>query len=384
MGRSARGALAGAIAGVLAVTLMLRGTLTAGFPVVALALWERALRLMPMEVFGFLIVRLKFLAKPLAFWGMLGTVIAIWALLGYLIGRAPWIRPPWIRRPAGTGGVAAAGILATLLLAFAVTFVPLVGLAFTSGVEYLRGRLEGGGGLEPSRAAGAGQVLGALAAYALIFALAVTVFVAWPARRGAGDAADPEDGNVSRRELLRRSLVLAWGGLAGSALGRWLGAAGRQTVAYAQDFFSRIRGLPPEVTPTHQFYVVSKNPPGFDPVLEEATWQLEGRGRQKKPLVLGLAQLKAMPAVRRPHTLECISNEVGGELISNAYWRGVRLRDVLARAGGVPAKAIKIVFRCAAGDPESRPIAEAMHPDTLLVSEINGDPPPRQHGVPVG
>src|SRR3972149_6627610 len=156
MSRGARGALAGAIAGVLAVTLMLRGTLTAGFPVVALALWERALRLMPMEVFGFLIVRQKFLAKPLAFWGMLGTVIAVWALLGYLIGRAPWIR-----RPAGTGGVAAAGILATLLLAFAVTFVPLVGLAFTSGVEYLRGRLEGMGVLEPSRVAVAGQGLGA-------------------------------------------------------------------------------------------------------------------------------------------------------------------------------------------------------------------------------
>src|SRR3990172_1645444 len=283
MSRGARGALAGAIAGGLAVTLMLRGTLTAGFPVVALALWERALRLMPMEVFGFLIVRLKFLAKPLAFWGMLGTVIAVWALLGYLNGRAPWIR-----RPAGTSGVAAAGILATLLLAFAVTFVPLVGLAFTSGVEYLRGRLEGMGVLEPSRVAVAGQVLGALAAYALIFALAVTVFVAWPARRRAGDAADPEDGDVSRRELVRRS-----------------------------------------------------------------------------------------------HTLECISNEVGGELISNAYWRGVRLRDVLARGGGVPPKAIKIVFRCADGDTEALPIAEAMHPDTLLVYEINGDPLPPKHGFPL-
>src|SRR3989304_2690163 len=119
-----------------------------------------------MEVFGFLIVRLKFLAKPLAFWGMLGTVIVVWALLGYLIGRAPWIR-----RPAGPGG---------------------------------------------------------------------------GARRRAGDAAEPEDGDVSRRELLRRSLVLAFGVLAGSALGRWLGAAGRQTVAYAQDIFSRIPGPPPE------------------------------------------------------------------------------------------------------------------------------------------
>jgi hypothetical protein len=154
-------------------------------------------------------------------------------------------------------------------------------------------------------------------------------------------------------------------------------------VAYAQDIFSRIRGLPPEVTPTHQFYVVSKNPPGFDPVLEEATWQLEVRMQPDKPLILGLAQIKAMPSVRRPHTLECISNEVGGDLISNAYWRGVRLRDVLARAGGVPAKAIKIVFRCADGYTESLPIAEAMHPDALLVYEMNGDPLPPKHGFPL-
>ncbi len=139
MTRSARGALTGGAAGLVVVSLMLRGTLTAGFPVVALALWERALRLMPMEVFGFIIVRLKFLAKPAAFWGMLGALIVGAAFLGWLLGRAPWNR-----RPSRGAGAAAVRSTATFLAGFALTFVPLIALAFSSATEYLRGRLEVG------------------------------------------------------------------------------------------------------------------------------------------------------------------------------------------------------------------------------------------------
>ena len=32
-------------------------------------------------------------------------------------------------------------------------------------------------------------------------------------------------------------------------------------------------------------------------------------------------------------TLTCVSNPVGGELISNATWTGYRVRDLLAEAG---------------------------------------------------
>jgi hypothetical protein len=87
--------------------------------------------------------------------------------------------------------------------------------------------------------------------------------------------------------------------------------------------------------------------------------------------------------VQRPHTLECISNDVGGELISNALWKGVALQDVLNKAGGVGAKAIQIAFSCADGYTESLPVAEALHPDTLLVYEMNGAPLTTKHGFPV-
>jgi DMSO/TMAO reductase YedYZ molybdopterin-dependent catalytic subunit len=148
--------------------------------------------------------------------------------------------------------------------------------------------------------------------------------------------------------------------------------------------FERIKGLPPEVTSNRDFYVVSKNPPGLDPEVDGSAWILDVRGLVGRPMKLGYEEVRGMqPVVTRYHTLECISNEVGGDLISNAQWRGIRLRDLLARAGGVKPTATKIAFACADGYTESIPVADALHPDTLLVWEMNGEPLPKSHGFPV-
>src|SRR2546428_6514208 len=188
---------------------------------------------------------------------------------------------------------------------------------------------------------------------------------------------------ITRRDLLHRAIVLAIGSLGGFGLARRLATAGRQTAAAAQSLFDRIKGLPPEITPTGDFYVVSKNPPGFDPVVDAQRWRLEIAGLVGKPVTLTYDEIKALPSVQRPHTLECISNEVGGDLISNATWRGARLQDVLNKANGVAAKAIQVAFRCADGYTESLPVAEALNPDTLLVYEMNGAPLTTKHGFPV-
>lgn len=188
---------------------------------------------------------------------------------------------------------------------------------------------------------------------------------------------------ITRRDLLHRALVLAIGSLGGLGLAHRLAAAGQKTVAFAQSLFDRIKGLPPEITPTGDFYVVSKNPPGFDPVVDAQRWRLEIAGLVGKPVSLTYDEIKALPPVQRPHTLECISNDVGGDLISNAMWRGVRFQDVLNKAGGVGAKAVQIAFSCADGYTESLPVAEALHPDTLLAYEMNGAPLSPKHGFPV-
>ena len=40
-----------------------------------------------------------------------------------------------------------------------------------------------------------------------------------------------------------------------------------------------------------------------------------------------------MPMIEKDITLNCVSNEVGGPYISSTRWLGVRVRDLLERAG---------------------------------------------------
>jgi DMSO/TMAO reductase YedYZ molybdopterin-dependent catalytic subunit len=135
-----------------------------------------------------------------------------------------------------------------------------------------------------------------------------------------------------------------------------------------------------EVTPNDRFFRVDVNlqPPVVDP----ATWRLRVWGLVKKPLKLGYEELKALPAVEEYATLECVSNEVGGDLISTARWRGVRLRDLLKRAG-VMEEATYIVFRCQDGYDVGIPLERGLMEGTLLAYEMNGAPLPREHGFPL-
>lgn len=182
-------------------------------------------------------------------------------------------------------------------------------------------------------------------------------------------------GGLTRRELLGRGARLVVAALAGSAAAAWL----QRGFAWAQSLFTRIRGLPPEVTPNREFYTVSKN--FFDPDVDARRWRLEVSGLVERPLRLSLDELKALPGYSRPHTFECISNPVGGDLIGNAVWKGVRFRDLLERARPRP-QARKVVFRCADGYHTAVPLEDLMDPDSFLAYEMNGEALPKAHGFP--
>ena len=62
------------------------------------------------------------------------------------------------------------------------------------------------------------------------------------------------------------------------------------------------------------------------------------------PFTITYDELLAMPLVEQYVTIACVCNEVGGDLVGNALWTGVRLRDVLDRAG-VQAGATQVVGR---------------------------------------
>jgi DMSO/TMAO reductase YedYZ molybdopterin-dependent catalytic subunit len=141
-----------------------------------------------------------------------------------------------------------------------------------------------------------------------------------------------------------------------------------------------VDGQTPEITPTDQFYYVSKDIVD-DPRVDVKSWKLEIKGQATRPYTLTYAQLKALPRVERYHTLECISNEVGGNLISNARFVGASLADMLQQAG-IAAGASELIFAAADGYSDSIPLSLAMDPRSLVVYEINGEQLPIPHGYP--
>lgn len=134
-----------------------------------------------------------------------------------------------------------------------------------------------------------------------------------------------------------------------------------------------------EITPTEVFYTVSKN--FIDPRVDSSTWKLQVSGKVAKPLTFSLEELRNLPDVEDYRTLECISNEVGGDLIGNAKWKGVPLRYFLEKAS-VSQNAKKVVFHAADEYSDSISIDRAMNPSNLLAYEMNGAPLPDSHGYP--
>ncbi len=144
--------------------------------------------------------------------------------------------------------------------------------------------------------------------------------------------------------------------------------------------FPDIDGLSLEVTPTADFYHVSKNV--FDPDVSARDWSLEIGGLVNRTLSFTLDELRAMPAVEGFATLACIDNPAGGDLIGNALWRGVSLADLL-RSAGVREGAVDVVFTAIDDYVDSIAIERAMLPGCLLAYEMNGVALNSAHGAPL-
>jgi DMSO/TMAO reductase YedYZ molybdopterin-dependent catalytic subunit len=198
--------------------------------------------------------------------------------------------------------------------------------------------------------------------------------------QGAGGSLASRDAGT-RRDVLRRSALVLAAAAAGARWATWIESAASRVAAAAGQAFALVKGMPTEVTPNGQFYQISKN--FFDPTVDVGKWTLEVKGLVAKPLKLTLEEFKkAAPSVERYQTFECISNEVGGDLIGNAKWKGARVKDILALAEVQPG-AKTVIWHAADGYTESIPLDIATDPLTLLAYEMNGEPIPQKHGAPV-
>ena len=162
--------------------------------------------------------------------------------------------------------------------------------------------------------------------------------------------------------------------------------------------FLDIRKIDGFLTPNDQFFFIQHyNKPEIAP----AAFRLKLTGLVDKPMELSLADLQSMRSVDVVNGYECSGNSPRAMqgLSSNGRFTGVRVRDVLRRAG-VDDKAREVVFVGADKGPEdvvfrqntlkvqqqfarSITLENAMKPEPLLAWALNGQPLDRDHGAPL-
>jgi DMSO/TMAO reductase YedYZ molybdopterin-dependent catalytic subunit len=165
-----------------------------------------------------------------------------------------------------------------------------------------------------------------------------------------------------------------------------------------RDFEMPVEDFIDEITPVEHFFVRCHT---LTPQVKPAEWKLEIAGLVERPLSLTLSDLEKFPRAELVSVLECAGNgrsffqpPVAGAQwhfgsVGNARWTGVRLKDILEKAGAKPG-ATQLLLSGADLPLAKMPklqrtleIAKALHPDTLLAWQMNGRPLTADHGFPL-
>ncbi|WP_413355251.1 molybdopterin-dependent oxidoreductase [Microbacterium sp. 1P06AB] len=237
-------------------------------------------------------------------------------------------------------------------------------------------------------------LLGTLGGAAILFLLGRRLRAWRDAHTSDGDARD--DGLDRRRFLLMTGIAGASAVIVGIAA-RTVSAATasadairralklpapKSTVTIPSGAELDVEGISPLITPNADFYRVDTalTVPNVDP----STWRLVIDGMVDQRVELSFQDLLDMGLDEYAITLTCVSNEVGGNLVGNAIWQGVPLREVLKMAGP-KAGADMILSRSVDGYTASTPLSAGTDEnlDAILAVAMNGEPLPPEHGFPV-
>ncbi|HET7355701.1 MAG TPA: molybdopterin-dependent oxidoreductase [Nocardioidaceae bacterium] len=303
--------------------------------------------------------------KPLLVTGVTIAVLLLGALAGVLCRRSRWAGNAVVLAVTGLGAAA----VVTGEGAAAVDLLPVVvgGLVWYAAQGWLVGYLE-------PRAAAAG-----------------------PTASGPDRPATPvvpaEEGATRRGFLLRAGTIALAGAVVG--LGSTFLGRSRQAVEASRKMLRLpatgglvpkgaqvdVPGMPPWQTPDDTFYRIDTAlvVPSIDP----QQWRLRIHGMVDHPIELSYHDLLQRQITQAWVTICCVSNPVGGSLIGNAWWSGVRVADLLQEAGVRPgAAAVRQTSQdgWTCGTPIQ---ALTDGRNAMLAVAMNGQPLPIEHGFPV-
>jgi DMSO/TMAO reductase YedYZ molybdopterin-dependent catalytic subunit len=214
------------------------------------------------------------------------------------------------------------------------------------------------------------------------------------------DRSPVQPGGLSRRALLARSAAaVGVASLAGGAAGLWLGRGARDVRGPVTARLAAARlterapaipasaafpelGTPTFLTSNADFYRIDTAL--RVPVLAAEDWSLRIHGMVDTERTLSFDDLLSRPLVERPVTLACVSNPVGGDLISTATFTGIDLRDLLLEVGVRPG-ADQAFSTSVDGWYTGTPVDVLLEQGrgAMLAVGMNGEALPLEHGFPV-
>ena len=354
-----RGLLAGMVGALamIAVFILFR-PFTASVSVLD-TLADATLLAMPIGLFSFFLETFGTQAKTLFLVGLILLLVLIGGGLGQLYASrtAGARRPMWPRAQAYVIGITI--VLGIFLLVVAGSQTPEA----VRGMRAVRAMVVVAIGAE---------------AWAIITALLLAML-----RNRDLVPATAADAPVTTGEGMDRRRAITMAGIGAVTLGGLL-VIGReiQRVATRTTVGVASAGeLPSPITPTDEFYVISKNFVDPDPDRGD-DWVVEVDGLVENPGTISRAELEELAGPDFVSTLTCISNEIDGPLIGTARWTGAPLSTVLQRFGVRP-NAVDLVAEGGDGYSDSFPIERALAPEPHIVWGMNGEPLPRLHGTPV-
>lgn len=216
----------------------------------------------------------------------------------------------------------------------------------------------------------------------------------WAALGDPGDRADHDEPDAGRRKLIMLGL-LGFGvvsGVAGAVITRLAHsvAADRNSITLPRprtsappipaDVQPNGVALPSFVTAGADFYRVDTAL--SVPQLSHGDWRLRIHGMVDHETTYSFDDLAHFDLVETVTTLTCVSNPVGGNLISTGVWTGYRVADLLA-AARVHGDADMMLSTSIDGFTAGTPVqALTDGRDALLAVGLNGQPLPIEHGYP--